>query len=133
MPCDSVLEPRNHSECSGGTPPIPRIETNVNPVPPERTGGAKSVAASGERRRPGDRPMRPILIPVLGALESLLEGIEIGVEHGRHVERDDLREGEAAYHRDAQRTPRLGASARSEGNWKRAHQGGHRCHHDGTK
>src|SRR5512140_4012925 len=48
------------------------------------------VAACRERRMPAECAVRALLVPMFGPLESLLQRIEIGVEHGRHVQRGDL-------------------------------------------
>ncbi len=60
----------------------------------------------------------------------MLERVQIGVHHRRDVERDELREGEAAHHRDAQRPPRFRPRARTESDRQRSHQRRHRRHHD---
>ena len=64
------------------------------------------------------------------ARQALLQPLHVDVEHRRDVERQRLRDEQAADDREAERPPRLGAGAPAERDRQRAHQRGHRRHHD---
>src|SRR6266545_3554836 len=111
--------------------PASRSPTARSEVPiGRRMKGAEMLTAArrlvcgrrrGQRARAGD------------ATEPLGEAIEVQVDDGRGVEREDLREDQTAHDGDAERPPQLRAGARAEGEGQAAEEGGHRRHHDGPE
>src|SRR5262245_17472490 len=83
------------------------------------------VRRRGRGRRQGARGRR--------APEPPRKAIEVEIDDGGGVERQDLREDEATHDRDAQRPPQLGARARPERQRQAAQERRHRRHHDGTE
>src|SRR5213595_3430629 len=65
--------------------------------------------------------------------QALLQGVQIGVNHGRDIQRDELREGQAADHGDAERAARFRADAHAQRDGQGAHERRHRGHHDRPK
>ena len=61
---------------------------------------------------------------------SLREAVEVKINHGGQVEREELREQQTADDGEAERLPHFGASAEAKGNRQGADQRGHAGHHD---
>ena len=66
----------------------------------------------------------------LHRLDPLHDGRHVGVDHRRQVQRHQLREGQAADHRQAQRPARFAARAVAQRDRQRAQQRRHGGHHD---
>ena len=64
------------------------------------------------------------------ALEHAVDAVEIDVDDRRDVERQQLRQAQAADHRDAERLAQLGALAGAERDRQRAEDRRERRHHD---
>ena len=63
-------------------------------------------------------------------LQPRLHLRHVRVDHGRQVERDELREEQASHHHQPQRLPRFAAGAVSDRDRHGAEHRGHRRHHD---
>src|SRR5262245_47269047 len=66
----------------------------------------------------------------LVALQPGLQALEVEVDDRRDVEREHLREQQAADDRQAKRRARAAAGAEADGDRQAAHQRGSRGHHD---
>src|SRR3982750_3642576 len=60
---------------------------------------------------------------LLVAVQPFLQALEVDVDHRRDEEREDLREHEAADHRQAERHARAAARAEADRDRQAAHQG----------
>src|SRR5262249_6659964 len=67
---------------------------------------------------------------LFAAVEPGLQALEVEVNHGCYVERQNLRQTEAADHREAERHARAAAGAEADGDRQAAHQRRHGGHHD---
>src|SRR5579883_2453906 len=61
------------------------------------------------------------------------ETVEVEVDHGRRIEREQLAEDQPAYNRDAEGAAQLATVAEADREWKRAEQGRTGGHHDGAE
>ena len=66
-------------------------------------------------------------------LEHPVDAVEIDVHDRRDEERQELRQDQAADHRDTERLTQLGARSSPERDRKRAENRGKRRHHDRTE
>src|SRR5258708_37019043 len=66
----------------------------------------------------------------LRLLQPGLQALEIEVDNGSDVERQHLREQQAADHGEAERQRRVAAGAEADRDRQAAHEGRHRGHHD---
>ena len=80
----------------------------------------QTPAAGVSRRPPATSRARRTAASRERAAEPRLQLVEVRVEHRRHVQRDDLRECQAAHDRDAERTARRRARADADGDRQRA-------------
>ena len=65
--------------------------------------------------------------------DPVSEAVQVEINDRRGVERDELREQQAADNRDAQRAAQFGAGALLQRQRQRAEQRRHRGHHDGAE
>src|SRR6058998_3561371 len=65
--------------------------------------------------------------------DPFLEGFQVEVNHRRDVEREELRDHQAAYHAETERTPRFAPGAITKRDGQGRHERRHGRHHDRAK
>src|SRR5437867_6769736 len=105
----------------------PRASANSK-SPRSSLSSVRSVPSLPGARAP--RAQAPGREAIAEAVERPLRARHVDVEHGRDVERQELRHQEAAHDRQAERAPRVRARPDAEPDRDRAEERGHRRHRD---